>query len=79
MTPREAADPNLLFSHPLAIFFRHRVQPQPLQCDLSELFRGRIAAAAEWRSSVARLCLGRKKMEASIPTCWVGMGKTGAR
>lgn len=31
VTPPEAADPNLLFFHPVAIFFRNRVQPRPLQ------------------------------------------------
>lgn len=46
---------------------------------LNKLCRERIAAAAEWRLSVALLCLERKQMEASIPTCWVGMGKTGVR
>lgn len=31
VTPPEAADPNLLFFHAVAIFFRDRVQPRPLQ------------------------------------------------
>lgn len=79
MTPPEAADPNLLFFHAVAIFFRDRVQPPTTASRLSRLCRERIAAAAEWRLSVALLCPERKQMEVSIPTCWVGMGKTGAR
>ena len=31
VTPREAADPNLLFFNPIAVFFRDRVQPRSLQ------------------------------------------------
>lgn len=78
VTSQEAADPNLLLQS-YRRFLSGSISASITFSPLSELCRGRIAAPAEWRLSVALLCLGRKQRDVSIPTSWVGVGKTGPR
>lgn len=49
VTPQEAADRNLLFFHPLAIFYGDRGEFSATAKPLSKMCPGRIAPAAEWR------------------------------